>query len=193
MNFEVPRVLPMATVDALLSAKEFYFLADNDLPTELVRGKIIPMNMPAPRHGYLGNRAGRILGNFVDEHDLGRVMNNDSGVVTEHDPDTVRGADVAYYSYARLPKGPLPEGYVDVVPELVVEILSPSDRWSIVLAKVAEYLKAGVLVVGILDPQGETMTVYRSDKPPQVLIAEDEFVVPDVLGDFRVKVGKFFA
>ena len=37
--------------------------------------------------------------------DLGRVVTNDSGIVTQRDPDTVRGADVAYYSYARLPKG----------------------------------------------------------------------------------------
>ena len=35
----------------------------------------------------------------MDEHDLGHVLSNDSGVITERDPDTVRGADISFYSY----------------------------------------------------------------------------------------------
>lgn len=84
-------------------------MPDNGEPTELVRGRIVPKNMPAPKHGFCCNKIGRIVGNFTDDHDLGRVMSNDSGVVTERGPDTVRGADVCYYSYERLPRGPIPK------------------------------------------------------------------------------------
>jgi len=178
----------MATVEALLTAEEYRRLPDNGQPTELVRGRIVPMNMPAPRHGYCCGKAMRLLGNFVDERDLGRVVSNDAAVVTERHPDTVRGADIAFYSYARLPKGPFPEGYLQVVPELIIEVRSPGDRWSEILAKVSEYLRAGVLVVGVLDPQSRTMTVYRADEAPRVLTATDEFTLPALLGDFRVTV-----
>src|SRR5438105_14325285 len=112
------------TTTSLLTAEEFRLLPDYGKHRELVRGRIVEMNVPTPRHGYLCNRVGRILGNFAEDRGLGRVMNNDSAVVTAKDPDTLRGPDVSYYSYSRIPKGPIPEGYLDVVPELVFEVRS---------------------------------------------------------------------
>lgn len=179
--------------ETLLTAEQYRLLPDNGRHTELVRGKVIAVNMPAPRHGYFCNKVGRILGNFVEEHDLGRVMNNDSGVVTQREPDTVRGADVCYFNYKRLPKGPLPESYLPVVPELVVEVRSPGDRWSKVFTKVGEYLDAGVSIVCVLDTQTETLTVYPADELQRVLTADDELTLPDLFGpEFRVPVRRLF-
>lgn len=179
--------------ESLLTAEEFQLLPDNGVPCELIRGRIVEMNMPAPRHGYFCNLIGRILGNFVAEHDLGRVMNNDTGVVTERGPDTVRGADICYYSYTRMPKGPIPAGYHSVSPELVFEVRSPRDRWPRILTKVGEYLDAGVLVVGVHDEQSETLTVYRPENVQQVLAQADELTFPELFGDrFRVPVRRFF-
>ena len=121
----------MATVAEaapLITAEQFAQRPDPGYPEELVRGRIIPLPPPKPRHGYVCNKAGRIFGNFVDDHRLGWVLNNDTGVITERDPDTVRGGDVVYYSYDRLPPGELPDTYAAVVPELVVEVQSPGDR-----------------------------------------------------------------
>src|SRR5262249_54324055 len=146
----------------------------------------------APRHGYFCNQIGRILGNFVEEHDLGRVMSNDSGVLTHRGPDTVRGADVCYYSYTRLPKGPLPEGYLPVVPELIFEVRSPTDRWSQIITKVGEYFSAGVGIVCVLDPQTEQLIVYHADEGQRVVSAEDELTLPDLFGpEFRIPVRRF--
>src|SRR5262245_1454290 len=183
-----------ATVaETLLTAEQYALLPDNGVPTELIRGRVVQMNMPAPRHGYFCNKVGRILGNFAEEHDLGRVMCNDSGVITERGPDTVRGADVCYYSFTRLPKGPVPEGYLAVVPELLFEVRSPTDRWSKIIGKVGEYLNAGVLVVCVLDPQTETLTVYPADEIQRVLTPDDDLTLPDLLGpDFRMAVRRFF-
>ena len=150
------------------------------------------MPMPKPRHGQICNKAGRILGNYVEERDLGRELSNDSGVITERGPDTVRGADICYYSYARVPKGPLPDSYLDTAPDLIVEVLSPSDRWPKVLGKVAEYLDAGTTVVLVLDDQRRMAQLYRADGNTRLLGAEDELSIPDLLGDFHVKVGRFF-
>ena len=123
------------TTPALLTAEEFAQRPDPGYPEELVRGRIVPLPMPKPRHGEICNRVGRILGDCAEDRDLGRVLSNDTGVITERGPDTVRGADISFYSFARVPKGPLPDRYLDTPPDLVVEVLSPSDRWPKVLAK----------------------------------------------------------
>jgi Uma2 family endonuclease len=182
----------MATVATLLTAEEYLLLPDDGRHTELVRGKIVAMNMPAPRHGYYCSNIVLLVGSYVKDRDLGRVLSNHSGVVTEHDPDTVRGSDVCFYSYSRVPKGPLPEGYLEIAPELVFEVRSPSDRRSAILLKVGEYLTAGVQAVCVLDPQTRTLTIYRDDKEEQRLSAEDEFTLPDILGEFGVLVRRFF-
>ena len=168
----------MATAEMveLLTAEQFGQRPDPGYPEELVQGRVVAMSVPDRRHGYVCGRADRIFGNFVDGQDLGRVMCNDSGVITERDPDTVRGADVAYYSYARLPKGKLPTGYGPEVPELVVEVRSANDRWREILEKASEYVNAGVLFVIVLDPESQIAHVFSADNAPKALIAEDELI-----------------
>jgi Uma2 family endonuclease len=183
----------MSTVtEPLLSAEEYERLPHRGVPTELVRGKVVAMNVPAPRHGQICSKIDRLVGNHADAHGLGHVVANDSGVLTERDPDTVRGADVAFYSFGRVPRGPIPSGYLRVVPELVFEVRSPTDRWSKVLAKVSEYLEAGVTAVCAVDQVSETVQVYRADELPRTLHGDDELSLPDLLGDFHVPVRQFF-
>jgi Uma2 family endonuclease len=183
----------MATVaETLLTAEEFRQLLVDGVLRELVRGKVVPMNLPVQQHGRICGKVARILGRFLDVQDVGDLYTNDCGVVTEHNPDTVRGADVAFYSYARLPKGPLPTRYVDVMPELVFEVLSPTDRWRDVRVKTAEYLTAGVTTVCVLDPNTRTIHLYNNDLPDRAFTADQELTVPEVLGDFRAAVRLFF-
>ena len=184
----------MATAEMLelMTAEQFGQRPDPGYPEELVQGRVVAMSVPDRRHGYICGRADRIFGNFVDAHDIGRVICNDSGVITQRDPDTVRGADVAYYSFARLPKGTLPTGYGPEVPELVVEVRSANDRWRDVLEKISEYLNAGVLVVIVLDPEHQIAHVFSADDPPRRFGAEEELILPGVLEGFSVRVGRFF-
>jgi Uma2 family endonuclease len=181
------------TGERLLSVEEYLQLPENGRPTELVRGRVVEMNPPYPWHGYVCGMVSLIIGGFAKAQDLGYPMTNDSGVVTERDPDTLRGADFAFYSYTRVPKGTLKKsGYLDVAPDLVVEVRSPDDAWKDILAKVAEYLSAGVTVVCVLDPQRNTATVYRADPPELTLTAEKTLSFPDVLPGFAVPVQRFF-
>ncbi len=147
----------------LLTAEEFAERPDPGYPEELVRGRIVPMSVPDRRHGQVCGQAYILIRSFVDAHDLGHVLCNDSGVITERNPDSVRGADVAYYSYNRLPRGPLPRSYGPEVPELVVEVRSKGDRWPKVLAKVVEYLDAGVAAVIVLDDERQVAQVFTAD------------------------------
>lgn len=178
--------------DVLLSAEEYEKLPERDVPTELVRGRVVEMSRPTPRHGQICSKVDRIIGNHAEERQLGHVVCNDSAILTERGPDTVRGADVAFYSYAKLPPGPLPSSYTNVVPELVFEVRSPNDKWPKVMAKASEYLEAGVVVVCVLDPKTATVTVYRVEEINQTLEGDDELHLPEVLGDFRVAVRRFF-
>jgi Uma2 family endonuclease len=186
--------MAVAMTEKLMTAEEYCLLPDNGQPTELVRGKVVPVNMPRPRHGEICVNVIYLLKRHLDDHPLGRVVSNDSGVPTEHDPDTVRGADVAFYSYARVPIGPLPpRSYLSVPPEVVFEVRSPFDRWKAVLTKVAEYLNAGVGVVCVLDDAGEAVHVFTDDDPVRVLTAGQTLTLPGILPDFQVVVRRFFA
>jgi Uma2 family endonuclease len=183
----------MATEDELLyTAEQFAALPDDGIRTELVRGRIIPLPIPAPRYGYVCSQLLLRLGVYAEEHRRGHVLAR-SAVITERDPDTVRGADATFYSYSRVPPGPLPWGYLNVMPELVFEVRSPTDRWARVLRKVTEYLDAGVTAVCVLDELSETVHIYRADELPQTLHGDDELRLPDILGDFAVAMQRFFA
>ena len=175
----------------LLTAEQFVRLPDDGRRRELVAGQIMDIHMPPPKHGFACSKIDRAIGNFVDANNLGRVATNDSWVKTREGPDTVRGADIAYWSYERLPKGEIPEGLIPVPPDLVIEVRSPSEGWSEVFIKVGEYLAAGVRVACILDPKSETLSLYRNDEFQQILTTDDEFTVPEVLPGFRAKVSQF--
>jgi Uma2 family endonuclease len=176
-----------------MTADQYGRLPDLGYPTELVRGQIKVMNQPYPEHGEICVTVGSILREFVRKRKLGRVVGNDSGVITERKPDTVRGPDVAYYSFQRVLPGRLRKRrYLDVVPELAVEVKSEFDRWSEINEKIAEYLKAGVLVVCVVDPDTDAVQVHYPDKPMRVVQRDEELLLPEVLPDFRVTVRELF-
>jgi Uma2 family endonuclease len=177
----------------LLTAEQYGELPDLGCPTELVRGQIVRMNQPYPNHGNVCAAIIIVLGNFVRTQKVGRVVGNDSGVIVERQPDTVRGPDVAFYSYGRVPPGRLPKRrYLDVAPDLAFEVKSESDRWSEILEKVSQFLKAGVLAVCVVDPDTDTVQVHYPDKPVHVFNADDTLTVPEVLPGFSVPVRELF-
>jgi Uma2 family endonuclease len=183
----------MATAaTTLLTAEEFRLLPDNGRPVELVKGVVVEMSLPTPRHGQICAKIARIVGNFADEKDLGHIVTNDAAVITHRGPDTVRGPDVAFYSYQKVPRGPLPIGYIDVPPDLAFEVRSRSDRWPGIQLKVGEYLTTGVSLVCVLDEQSATAHLFPIDRPPSAIAADGELDLSEVLPGFRVPLRRFF-
>lgn len=182
----------MSIATSLLTAAEFARLPDPGHPQELVRGVVVDMPPPKPRHGKICARIVGYLISYCDANELGHVLGNDSGVITEQGPDTVRGPDVSFISYAKLPRDAVLDDYVEIAPDAVFEVRSASDRWSEVLRKVNEYLQFGVPAVYVLNPETSRVHCYFQDRPDEILNAADELVGIGPLDGFRVPVAKFF-
>jgi Uma2 family endonuclease len=182
--------MPIAEKKTLLTAAEFAECRDNRR-TELIRGRIVEMTPPKPTHGRIVFAIARIVGAFIEEHDLGRWF-GEAGVITERDPDTVRGPDAAFASYSRIPREASDDEYCDVAPELIFEVFSPTDRWIDVLDKVAEYLRAGTTVVCVVVPSTRTLQLHRAESPPTTLAESESLELPDILPGFRCQVADFF-
>jgi Uma2 family endonuclease len=178
-----------------LTAEEFYEWVHRPENTnkwfELVRGEVIELPPPTKPHGYVSLNAGRILGNFTFERGKGYVVGNDSGVILEREPDTVRGPDIAFYEDAEAFADLHPK-YGETPPRLAVEVLSPNDRATDVMHKITDYLRNGVEVVWLFDPRARTVTVYRRDQGPRVFEEGDELTCEDILPGFRCLVADFF-
>ena len=183
----------MSTVaEKLLTIEEYAAMPDTGPPTELVRGRIVEMSLPSFRHGIVCVQIAFLIMKYLEVPKIGRVVSNDSGIVTHRDPDSLRGADVAFYSYGRLPREIEVSGYPEVAPDLVFEVVSPTDRRGDILHKVAEYLDAGVTLVVVADPKRNKIENFRADGPVIALDAEEEWSAPDILPGFAVKVRSFF-
>lgn len=159
---------------------------------ELVKGLVRELPMPGFDHGLICALMSRLLGNFVTDARLGRVVGNDTFFRTNTNPDSVRGMDIGYISFARLPAENRPRGVLEVPPELVVEVRSPSDTWTEIFAQVVEYLQAGVAVVVVIDPETQTASVYRPHALQEIYRNDDRLILADVLPGFAVPVATLF-
>src|SRR4051794_16690527 len=180
----------MATIThaQLLTAEEFYLLPDlaDGSQQELVRGKIISLPPPGGLHGVTCSKVSRKIGNFVDAGPGGIITCNDTGFITERTPDSVRGPNVAYWSKERLPE--VPVGYIEVAPDLLVEVLSPSNTSKQIRAKLKEYFAKGVRIVWVVAPEDRTLTIYRTDNEGRVLHESALVTGEDVLPGFACRV-----
>ena len=181
----------MSTVQSLVTAEEFMRMSF-DVPVELVRGEIIEMSRPDQAHGCVCANVTFALSVWSRHSKRGLVTANDSGVITERDPDTVRGADVCYFNIERVPGGKFDRRTRDLVPNVCVEVLSEFDRWREVHCKIDEYLERGVNEVWIVDPKKRQVQVFRAEESP-VSFNEDSDLTSDQLPGFTCPVSEFFA
>ena len=179
-----------AAVEGLLTGDQLFMMGDIQ-PGELVKGEFIEMTPPGFWHGIIENKFGNIISIFVEKHNLGYVMVGEAGIYTRRNPDTVRGVDVAFISHERMAQVQS-ESYLDVAPELIVEILSPRDRWNEVNDIIAEYFEIGVQIVWIADPKRKQIHVYQAVTEVEILKAEDIISGREVLPGFSVVVAELF-
>jgi Uma2 family endonuclease len=101
--------------------------------------------------------------------------------------------DIAFVRAERAPRGEARRHFPRLAPDLVVEVLSPSDRASEVVAKLELYQEAGVSLLWLVDPEKETVTVIAAGRPAAVLKSDDTLDGGDVLPGFTIPVAEIFA
>jgi Uma2 family endonuclease len=178
-----------------MTAQEFFDWANRPENAgrhfELEKGRVVELSRPGELHGATCHNVDFVLGSYIRQRDQGCVFINDTGVVWEKDPDTVRGPDLIFYAENR-EFSELNPKFAEHVPKLAVEVLSPNDRPGKVNARVAEFLGWGVALVWLVDPDDPAVTVYRPDRAHKVYSASQELTGDDVLPDFRCRVADFF-
>lgn len=177
--------------EKLITGEELLAMGDIG-PAQLIRGRIVEMAPAGYPYGFTeANVAYHLQAHVRSRKIEGHVMVGEAGVYTARNPDSVRGVDVAFISKQRLAQAK-PGGYLDVAPELIVEVVSPKDLWSQITGKLAEYFGIGVAMVWVVDPIKQQVHVYRSLTDLAILSREDEITGGDVLPGFSVPVAEFF-
>ena len=182
----------MATETSLITAEQFASLPDSALPIELVKGNLVEMNPPMPRHGEICSNVDFLLRLYLNDHPTGRVVTNDANVLIKRNPDTVRGADWAFVARSNLPGQNPEEAFWPGPPDMAVEVLSPGDRAGAVREKNEAWLAAGVKLLWVVDPDHETVAIYRSPADVIVKTATDTLDGGDILPGFHCRVAEIF-
>ena len=172
----------------LLTADDLLRLHSKGVRGELIRGVLHETMSAGLKHGKIIMLLGARLVTHVVPAGLGHVFGSDTGVLIERNPDTVREPDVAYVSAARLPLDAEISGYCPVIPDLVVEVISPSDQEVDVDNKAIMWLYYGARMALVINPEPRTIRVRRADGPTTILTIDDTLDGGDVLPGFTCPV-----
>lgn len=176
------------------SVEEFEALPDDGNRYELIKGKLVMAPATGDDHGVI---VGLIYKHWVllDPAEKFGMMWFTTGIVLT--PDYLPEPDLAYITASRRP--PRSKKAIDVIPDLVVEVWSPSqltkkgpDKAS--LEKIQDYLAAGVRIVWSVNPDNQTVDVYHlgQTNPVRTLALDDELDGEDVIPGFKLKVQALF-
>ena len=182
----------MTTAKKLLTADDLLAMPDDGKRYELIRGELITMPPTSHEHGRIADRFGRRMGNFIEDHDLGHGVASDTGVNVERNPDTVRAPDYGFISYERMAEPPPSRGYADVIPDLVLEVVSPNDRQAEIDAKTQMWLEAGVRLVLVAYPETREVYAHHDDGSVMCYGMGDTVVGDPVLPGFSCPVDDIF-
>jgi Uma2 family endonuclease len=143
-------------------------------------------------HGIREARLGRFLDRYNEQHKLGEVMTGEVGMYIRRNPDSIRAADVLFISHERLQQVQS-KSYLDVAPELVVEVLSPNDSWVDMAEKLEDYFSIGVLRVWFANPRNKTLQVFTSVTESMLLRGDEAVQDVPFLPGFVMKVSEIYA
>lgn len=183
----------MTTAKKLLTADDLLTMPDDGKRYELIRGELIEMPPASHEHGRVAERFGRRIGNFAEERDLGHGIAAETGVNIARDPDTMRAPDYGFISYERMAEPPAPRGYADVIPDLVLEVVSPDDRQPEIDAKTQMWLDAGVRLALVAYPESQEVHAHHDNGLTVRYGAGDTMVGDPVLPGFACPVADIFA
>jgi Uma2 family endonuclease len=176
----------------LMTAEQLAALPHDGGRYELVEGELRMMSPAGGRHGRVAAQLAFLLSCHVQSHGLGVVYAAETGFILGRNPDTVRAPDVAFVSKSRLSQIQDDKGFVPLAPDIVGEVISPTDSFSEVQDKALAWLAAGTRLVLLVDPEARQLHALRSVENRIVLSPQDEMDAADVLPGWRFCVTDLF-
>ena len=159
---------------------------------ELDNGRLVAMSPPGHIHGQVEALIASALIQAGQKQGHGKVSCGETGILLWRNPDRVVGVDVAFIAAASLPARHSREGYLETIPELVVEVVSKNDTQPYIERKVGDYLRAGVRVVWVADPETRTLTEHRQDAQPRIYSADESVSLPELIPGFCLALKEVF-
>ena len=182
----------MTTEIDLLTADDLIRLHSEGVRGELIRGVLYETMSTGVELGQVVMELGRHMGNFIVPQRLGRLIGSDAGVLLERDPDTVREPDIAFISAEQMPLDARVTKYSEVIPELVIEIVSPSDDPDNVFNKARMWLSFGVQLVWVVHPDSRSVDIHRPGHSVESILEDGDLDGHDVLTGFSCPVTSIF-
>ena len=176
----------------LLTADDLLRLYSKGVRGELIRGVLCKTMAAGGEHGETVVNLVTELGNFAKPRRLGRLAASDSGVLLERSPDTVREPDIVFFSSEKIPPGERVTGYYEEVPDLVVEVASPSDSVREVNDKARMWLSYGTRLAWVLHPNRRSVDVHTPGGDVNTLANEDNLNGGEVLPGFECSLSDIF-
>ncbi len=178
-----------------MTAEELWALPEDGWLYELVEGRLMRMRPPGGTHGEVAANLLVALGSFVQQHHLGRVLAAETGF--QLGPNTVRAADVAFVSAARVPARDDAQRhrYWRLAPDLVGEVASPSQSRADMEETAQAWLAAGTKLVWVAWPQAQQVDVWLpvdTTRPAITLGMSDALDGDGVLPGFTYAVAELF-
>lgn len=164
-----------------------------DNRVELIDGVIVPMTPASSEPTRVTATITILLGMHVRPRQLGSIFSAEAGFVLFPQRETVLAPDVAFVRAGREPQGEARWHFAHLAPDLVVEVLSTSDRASDMAAKVAMYQEAGMPIVWVVDPRAMSVTVLALGQAPVTLTSSDTLDGGSMLPELRIEVAEIFA
>jgi len=161
---------------------------------ELVDGQLVEIEPMGARAGWVAGRLFAELDSYSEFGKNGWAFPADAGIrCYPDDSEKVRKPDAFFVCRGRLDNEQVPQGFVPVVPEVVAEVISPTDRYYAVMDKVHEYLDAGVKLVWVINPVQQTVMVHRvTGGDPSQLHIHNTLSGEDVLPEFSCSLASIF-
>jgi Uma2 family endonuclease len=175
----------------LVTAEELEQMGE-DARYELVRGELRPMSPVGRPHGVILGRVSTPLIAHVDGRGLGTIYLGDVGVILERDPDTVLAPDLAFVRGDPQALVEIGEGFFRVMPDLVMEVGSPSDSRKDLRDKAAQYLDAGVPNVWLVEYRTRSVSWIGPDRIERVFRMGEVLDGGDLIPGFRLAIADVF-
>jgi len=180
--------MPAMTLKDLNQVQTLFSEAGLDYQIELEDGIISVMGPSDIVSSEISSRLIAFLFAWINPRRLGRVFDSAGGFIM---PDTnVKAPDVSFVRAARLRQSPRYFG--ELVPDLVVEIKSQSDRIKLIETKVLKFIELGAIVGILIDPDEETVSIYRSTSEPTVLGNGDILRVAELFPGWELPVSELW-